>query len=237
MSYGLLRSKELEETLARLRRRIGERFPESGLSHLAQEVSGALKDAQERSAWISRANIPLRICTGIFVVVVLIVTLLGLWGLNLDLRTSTLTDFVQMLEAGTNDLILLGAAFYFLFSFERRVKRRRAMHAFHKIRSLIHMVDMIQLTKDPGKILTGLKPTASSPEQKLTGALLSRYLDYCSELLSLLAKITVLYGQHFDDPAVQQAVDGVEDLCNGISTKIWQKIMINAEGQRVIELN
>lgn len=237
MSYGLLKSKELEETLSRLRRRIAERFPESGLFQLTIDVGTVLKDAQERVKWITKPNIPMRVLLVIFVLTVLGITTLGLSGLNLDPRTSTLSDFVQMLEAGTNDLILLACGFYFLFSFERRLKRQRALRALYKIRSLIHLVDMLQLTKDPIRTMAGLKPTASSPEQKLGGALLSRYLDYCSELLSILAKIGVLYGQHFDDPVVLSTVDSIEDLSNGISTKLWQKIMISSEGMRLIELS
>jgi hypothetical protein len=55
---------------------------------------------------------------------------------------------------------------------------------------------------------------------------LSRYLDYCSEMLSLVGKIAALYVQRFDDPVVLAAVDEIEDLTTGISRKIWQKIMI-----------
>lgn len=237
MSYGLLKSKELEETLARLRRRIGERFPESGLSRIAHEAAEILGEAHARAAWIAKPNVPLRIAVSAFVVLVILVTIFALWGLNLDMRASRLVDFVQMLEAGTNDLILLAAAFYFLFSVELRYKRRRVMRALHKIRSLMHIIDLVQLTKDPTCAITGAKPTPSSPERSLSGAMLSRYLDYCSELLSLLAKIAVLYGQHFEDQVILQTVDGIEELGNGISTKIWQKIMINSEGLRPIELS
>ena len=55
---------------------------------------------------------------------------------------------------------------------------------------------------------------------------LGRYLDYCSELLSLVSKIAALYVQRFDDEVVLGAVNEVETLTNGLSRKIWQKIMI-----------
>ena len=55
---------------------------------------------------------------------------------------------------------------------------------------------------------------------------LSRYLDYSSEMLSLLSKTAALYVQHFNDPVTLSAVNDVEELTTGLSRKIWQKIMI-----------
>jgi len=55
---------------------------------------------------------------------------------------------------------------------------------------------------------------------------LSRYLDYCTELLSLTSKVASLYVQDVQDPVVLDAVNDVENLATGLSAKIWQKIMI-----------
>jgi hypothetical protein len=55
---------------------------------------------------------------------------------------------------------------------------------------------------------------------------LSRYLDYCSEMLSLLSKSAALYIQDFDDPVTISTVNEIESLASGLSAKIWQKIMI-----------
>ena len=55
---------------------------------------------------------------------------------------------------------------------------------------------------------------------------LTRYLDYCSEMLALISKVGALYIQNFDDPATLRAVDELENLTTGLSRKIWQKIMI-----------
>ena len=55
---------------------------------------------------------------------------------------------------------------------------------------------------------------------------LARYLDYCSEMLSLSGKVAALYVQYLDDPVVLAAVNEVETLATGISGKIWQKIVI-----------
>ena len=55
---------------------------------------------------------------------------------------------------------------------------------------------------------------------------LSRYLDYCSEALSLTGKVAALYMKDFDDPVALQAVNEVEALTTGLSRKIWQKLTI-----------
>ena len=62
--------------------------------------------------------------------------------------------------------------------------------------------------------------------RSLTKAELGRYLDYCSELLSLTSKLAALYAERLSDSVVLQAVDEVETLTTGLSGKIWQKIMM-----------
>jgi hypothetical protein len=55
---------------------------------------------------------------------------------------------------------------------------------------------------------------------------LGRYLDYCSELLSLVSKTGASYVQQFPDPQAIEAVDGLTTLTTDLSRNIWQKIMI-----------
>jgi len=88
------------------------------------------------------------------------------------------------------------------------------------------IVDMHQLTKDPDNVLARGPDTASSPKRTLTAFELTRYLDYCTELLAIISKVAALYVQQFDDPVTLSAVNDVEELTNGLSRKIWQKIMI-----------
>ena len=231
MSYGVLSSKAVTETIARLQSRIGERFPNSGLLELSGKILAVAKESQTRSEWITKPHYGLRCFIGIFILFVLGITTLGLMGLKLDVRTSSLSDFVQMLEAATNDVILLGGGLYLLFTVERRIKRKRTMKILHSLRSLAHIVDMHQLTKDPAKLFDQSKNTISSPDVMKDPFLLNRYLDYCSELLSLISKISALYAQHFDDSVVLSAVDEIEALTNGLSQKIWQKILVTQKIQ------
>jgi hypothetical protein len=75
-------------------------------------------------------------------------------------------------------------------------------------------------------VLSGRPDTASSPPRTVSTQELGRYLDYCSELLSLASKVSALFAQHFADPVVLGAVNEIEALANGFSNKIWQKITL-----------
>jgi hypothetical protein len=85
---------------------------------------------------------------------------------------------------------------------------------------------MHQLTKDPSGSVSIGGSTLSSPARMLSRFELSRYLDYCSEMLSLTSKVAVLYAQSFPDTAVTDAVSDIERIAAGLSQKVWQKIMI-----------
>lgn len=154
----------------------------------------------------------------------------GLLGtlLRLDMPTKTFefTQFIQVLEAGINDVVLIGAGIFLLFTLETRIKRRRALKAIHELRVISHIIDMHQLTKDPERLFsTGIETLASLPV-RMTAFELGRYLDYCSEMLSLTGKIAALYIQTFDDPVAIASVNEIEDLTSGLSRKIWQKLMV-----------
>jgi hypothetical protein len=88
---------------------------------------------------------------------------------------------------------------------------------------------MHQLTKDPAALSDDFKPSAHSPTRTLSAADLSRYLDYCSEMLSITGKLAALYAQSVNDDVVVQAVNDVENLGTNLSRKIWQKIMMIAD--------
>jgi hypothetical protein len=82
------------------------------------------------------------------------------------------------------------------------------------------------LTKDPGAALHPADDTASSPRRIRNAQELVRYLDYCSEMLSLSSKVAALYAQSTTDAQVIDAVNELERLTTNLSQKIWQKINI-----------
>jgi len=225
-----LRDDFVIETIARLQRRISERFPASGLCRLCGELLDVARHASQRSAAIGRPIVWIRISgyALAFASVVLIFWYGASWvaGHSIESEVSKLTDLVTLIEASANVFLLVAASIYFLLSLETRIKRRRALSAIHELRSICHIIDMHQLTKDPERMLTKWQGTANSPRQQMTAFELNRYLDYCSEMLSLTGKIAALYVRNFDETESVAAVSDVEALSTGLSRKIWQKIMI-----------
>lgn len=220
-----LRDDFIIETIAKLQRRISERFPESGLCGLCGELLHVARSASERSQIIDRPILWIRMSGYAMAIALILMIILALatW-VRVPMAVEDIT--LDTVETVTNELLILGAGLYFLVSLETRIKRRRALSAVHELRSMCHIIDMHQLTKDPERVLKIWKSTTNSPNQKMTPLELNRYLDYCSEMLSLTGKIAALYVRRFDDPASVAAVSEVEQLSTGLSRKIWQKIMI-----------
>jgi hypothetical protein len=224
----LLREDHIVETVAKLQRRIGDRFPESGLSTVCGQLLGVAEQASERSDWIGNPIRSIRVA-GYASAVMLIGSFLAFVMFEVQLSEGEQTkwvDLVGAIDAGLNVMIFFSLAIWFLISLETRIKRRRAIAAVHELRSLAHVVDMHQLTKDPERVLREWTGTQNSPTERMTPRELNRYLDYCSEMLSLIGKIAALYVQRFDDSDAVAAVSEVEQLTTGLSRKIWQKIMI-----------
>ncbi|MCP5544948.1 MAG: hypothetical protein H7A49_13710 [Akkermansiaceae bacterium] len=224
--YRNLDPAAIVRTVAALRRRIDDRFPDSGLSKVAVELLDVANEARQRAKFIARPHFALRGACVIAVVLTLAVLAGLLAMIKLEDEQLTWVTLVQLVESGLNDLVLLGAGLFFLITLETRIKRRRAMQAIHELRSLAHVIDMHQLTKDPQALLGEGPATQHSPERVLSPYELARYLDYCSEMLSLVGKMAALYVEKFDDSVALAAVDSIEDLTTGLSRKIWQKITL-----------
>lgn len=225
--YRSLDPEKIVVTVEQLHRRIGERFPGSGLSAVCGELLNVARESQERAAGLAEPQRALRAAIGILVVVIVAGLALIVSYLRLPTGGFDAVGFIQASEAGVNLLVVVGATILFLFTVETRVKRSRAIKAIHELRALAHVIDMHQLTKDPERSAgdDGLH-TASSPKRQLTPFELTRYLDYCSEMLSVTGKVAALYVQKFDDAVVLAAAEDVENLTTGLSRKIWQKIMM-----------
>ena len=230
MQHKLFRSLDvarIAETAERLGKRISERFPGSGLSGVAESLRDEVITAGETAAWLSRPQWWVRgsAFALIAAMLVLLVSTVLLMSGGVELFSSV-SDFLQGIDSAVNEIILLGAASYFLMGWETRRKRRRALRALHVLRSLAHIIDMHQLTKDPERLLRPEKGTPSSPARNFTKSELARYLDYCSEMLSIISKAAALYVQNFDDPVTLAAVNDMEQLTGSLSQKLWLKIEI-----------
>jgi hypothetical protein len=225
--YRSLDASRIVTTAEQLRSRIAERFPGSGLSRVAEELLSEARQAAETARWLAAPLWPVRLISGITIFLLFAGAGATLLALNRKVELfSNVSDFLQGVDAAVDEIILIGVACYFLAGWESRRKRTRALRAIHVLRSMAHIIDMHQLTKDPERLSASGNDTPSSPQRRMTPFELTRYLDYCSEMLAILSKIAALYVQDFNDPVTLAAVDEVQDLTGGLSQKIWQKIMI-----------
>lgn len=227
IAYRKLDPAKIIETAEVLKRRIDERFADSGLGSIAGELTTITREAEALSLQLQRPNRWLRggVVIAITLIGVILIAVLRSMDLHVSLFSS-LAEFAQGLDAAINDFVFLALAIFFLATGETRLKRRRALAALHVLRSMAHIIDMHQLTKDPEQLVRGGPATPSSPKRTLTAFELTRYLDYCSESLSIISKIAAVYVQHFTDSVTLSAVNDIEELTTGLSRKIWQKIMI-----------
>lgn len=213
----------LEQLLARIR----DRFPDSGLSRVCADLTDIARRTEASAADLGRPYVALR---GAVAMVVVAVAALGGWVFHRihieELAGAGVLSITQALESAVNLLLLAAAGAWFLLSLETRLKRRQAHAALSELRALAHVIDMHQLTKDPTVIVGGQQPTQSSPAREMSEFELARYLDYCAEMLALIAKLAALYQRAHSDPEIGAAVNEVEGLTSDLGRKIWQKITI-----------
>ncbi|MBU0676000.1 MAG: hypothetical protein KJ950_15295 [Proteobacteria bacterium] len=221
-----LLSSKIIETIKNLHFRIEERFPGSGLAELCGKLHKVSQKTDKTINWIEKPNYLLRIFFVVVIASIIMTLSLTIQELGFKFTTFTLPEFIQVFEAGLNAVFLVGAVFVFLFTVETRRKRKRIVIAINHLRSIAHIIDAHQLTKDPDEYSKVSVRTAHSPTHHLSKYELCRYLDYCSEMLSLTSKVAFLYTQNFDDPVSQNAINELESLTTGLSRKIWQKIMV-----------
>ncbi len=226
MAYRTLRADCVIETIEKLALRINERFPASGLKGVADELLATARRCAEEAERLGQPQRWIR--AGVYAVWTAGAAAAAFLasGLHYDGFDWRATSFVQVLEPAMNIAVLVGLGVVALGRMEERYKRSRALGYLHELRSIAHVVDMHQLTKDPWREGSALAATTHSPKQPLSGALLERYLDYCSEMLSLTAKLAALLAQCCKDGEVAAAASDVETLTTGLSRKIWQKIMV-----------
>ena len=72
-------------------------------------------------------------------------------------------------------------------------------------------------------------PSERDGELDMTRAEMTQYLDYCTEMLSLVGKTAALFAEDTTDGDVLDAVEGIETLTSDMARKVWQKIAIIQE--------
>lgn len=218
-----LKPEKVIFTAKALQSRITSAFPDSNLSLVCKELVDLANESTERAKWMSRPIVALRAAVWLVLIGFAALCLYAFSIYQIQDGPASISDLVQAVEAATNEVILLGAGIFFLLGLEQRLKRARGLEALHELRSMAHIIDMHQLTKDPASLYDGRSGTDSV---HLTPATLGRYLDLSSEMLAIIGKIAALYAQEAADGVILSAVDEIESLTTALSRKIWQKIMI-----------
>jgi hypothetical protein len=216
-------------TVAQLERRILARFGERGLTKAARDLGNLVLLVQSRADQsrdrLRRTTLAAR-AAGITIVGATLVALVFTLRSAVIEGLAKTADWVPLVESIVNDLVFAAIAVVFLWAFPERLERRVLLRLLHRLRSLAHVIDMHQLSKDPEQLSPAYTPTSESIVHGLDADQLYHYLTYCSEMLSLTAKTAALCGEHSTDGVVLETVSYIETLTTELSNKIWQKISL-----------
>ena len=222
-----LDGQAVRRSAATLEHRVASRFPDRSLWEVCREGVG-LVDELNAGPGISRRRVRLARLLSRLGVVVIVLFLLGAVVLAagdlLEEREAIgPLDMLPLLETLINDLVFGAIAVFFLLRIPERMERARVLRILHRLRSLAHVIDMHPLTKVPERLERGSRDDGGLD---LDRAELTRYLDFCTEMLSLVGKSAALFAEHTTDGDVLDAVEGIEALTSDMARKVWQKIGI-----------
>lgn len=224
-----LQATPVIDTVERLQRRIDARFAGRGLSDVAAELGVLARDVAEGSGAIRGRLRVTRLVSRVLVGAVVVAAVVTLWVAVRDALTGGPDrgfEWLPIVESAVNDLVFTAIAVWFLVALPSRLERGRLLGLLHRLRSLAHIIDMHQLTKDPERLRDRFVSTPESVDPGLGRADMEHYLDYCSELLSLVGKTAALCAEESRDDVVLATVATVERLTTEMSSKIWQKISL-----------
>jgi hypothetical protein len=228
-----LSGEHLASTVEQLKCRIEARFGERGLTKAARDLGNLVLLVQDEAGQshvrLRRTTLVARTASVAIVAATVIALLYSMRSAVLDGLART-ADWVPLTESMINDLVFASIAVVFLWAFPERLERRSLLQLLHRLRSLTHVIDMHQLSKDPEQVSPNYVPTAHSVAHGLDADQLHHYLNYCSEMLSLTAKTAALCAERSTDGVVLKTVSDIETLTTELSNKIWQKISLLPRG-------
>ncbi len=225
--YQSLDHGAVRDSTVALQQRIRSRFPDRGLWEVCGELA-ALVDEVGSEGGISRrriraARVLSRLAIVLIVVFLAVTILLAAADIWADPDAIGPIDFLPLLETVINNVVFAGLAVFFLIAVPERMERARVMRLLHRLRSLAHVIDMHQLTKVPERLERGSRADGGLD---LSREQLRHYLDYCTEMLSLVGKTAALFAEDTTDGEVIDGVEGIETLTSDMARKVWQKIAI-----------
>ncbi|MFY7759466.1 MAG: hypothetical protein ACOVRA_02510, partial [Aquidulcibacter sp.] len=149
MAYRTIDANLVLQTLEKLCLRIGERFPQAGLGKVCAELAVLAGDTQARVTGLAQPMIWIRVGVALVLAMGAGLAAYGIHAISFRSGEAEMLSLVSALESAVNLLLVVGAGVFSLTSLEARLKRHTAMRALHELRSIIHVIDMHQLTKDP----------------------------------------------------------------------------------------
>jgi hypothetical protein len=223
-----LEAPAVRETVQELYARIEARFPKRGLLGVCGDLITLVDEVQTSAGQGQRKIRMVRLASRVVMAFVIVVTILALILALHDAlfaeRVKDSIDVLDLAETAISDIVYAAIAIFFLWSFPERIQRSRLLNLLHQLRSTAHVIDMHQLTKDPEQLRPSFVPSSASKPLGMTRDQVERYLDYCSEMLSLVGKTAALCAEESRDSVILETVSRVETLTVGLSRKIWQKI-------------
>lgn len=107
-----------------------------GAAAVRRHLLSVTRQIHKRSEWVARPVWGLPIGATLIIAAVVAGTIATPLVLRPPDQALDLLEFVQILESAINDVILIGAALFFLVSLETRIKRGRALAALLASRCL-----------------------------------------------------------------------------------------------------
>jgi hypothetical protein len=229
--FELLHIDKILGTVKRLHARIRQHFPDAGLTMVAAELTFVAEDSGKRIRAIYGKSWTLRVLIVLLLVAIaaLVIVFLRSWLSDATHSLDIAKDvggLFQALESVLGAAFFLSAAVVSLVTLEKRFIRARALRAIQELRAMAHIIDLHQLQKDPEQFVIQRAEGDATTITELSVGQMARYLDFCTELLSLVGNVAVIYAQPSNDPVVHEAGDDLQQLAGSLASKIWQKIMI-----------
>jgi len=226
MPYRSLNGERIVESIRKVSARIENRFGGRGLSRVAKELETLAVGEVGRAKSLARPRFLLRGLTFLVVLTAIAaVAWLG-WRYGFSVRAEASLEMFEGVEALINILILSAAGIYFLINLETRVKRHDVLTQLNQLRSIAHIIDMHQVSKDPIVDMHVGATSEADPGSELNGYELVRYLDYCAKLVTLTGKLAAVYLEYIEDPVVITSVNDFESLTGEMARKVWQKVTV-----------
>ncbi|QDO89238.1 hypothetical protein FNH13_13620 [Ornithinimicrobium ciconiae] len=224
-----LSSEQVRATVLDLQGRIAARFPQHRLTVVATDLVDLVDQVdlktQDTHRRVVHTTLVARILAAVALLVAITLVVLAL-QLVMSHPLDQLNTWIPLIDSTIDTIVFIGIAVLFLWAFPERRERKGLLALLHQLRSLAHVLDMHQLTKEPGRLRTGYVPTELSLASDLTRDEMFDYLSYCTELLSLIAKTAALCAERSSDGTILDTVSDVETLTREISVRVYQKVTL-----------